>query len=107
MHEILERSSASLSSPDLGPGQPRQPGGRSGRGGAFWSDGRQPGADEHEWGVGVVGLGNRGHREVADHCWSEDEAVGGASELEVPELLALDDMTSGLDARVDDTGADL
>ena len=107
MQEILERSNASLSSPDLGPAQPRQPGGQVRPRGSLQSDGRQAGADAHERGVGVAGLGDRGHREVADHSWSEDEAVGGASELEVPELLALDDMTSGLDARVDDTGADL
>src|SRR5674476_948823 len=97
----------SLSSRDLWLAQARQPGGQVRPRGSLRSDSRQAGADEHERGVEVVGLGDRGHREVADHSWSEDEAVGGASELEVPELLALDDMTSGLDARVDDTGADL
>ena len=77
MQEILERSNPSLSSPDLGPAQPRQVRPR----GSLRSDGRQAGADEHERGVGVVWLGDCGHREVAYHSWSEDEAVGGASEL--------------------------
>jgi hypothetical protein len=43
---------------------------------------------------------------AADHPSSEDEAVGGAPELEVTEFLAVDDMVSGFDARVDETGAD-
>ncbi len=75
--------------------------------GSFRSDGRQSRSDEHDRGIGVVGLGDRCHGEVADHSWSKDEAVGGASELEVPELVALGDMASGFDARVDETGADL
>jgi hypothetical protein len=54
-----------------------------------------------------MGLGDRGHGEVADHSWSEDEAMGGASELEVSELVALGDMVPRLDTRVDETGTDL
>jgi hypothetical protein len=61
-----------------------EPGGESDRGRHLGSDGRQTGADEHERGVGVVGLGDCGHREFADHSWSKNEAMGGAAELEVP-----------------------
>jgi hypothetical protein len=77
------------------------------RGRWLGSDASQSRAHAYERSVGVVWLGNRRHREVADHFWSEYETVGGTSKLEVTEFLAFDDMASGLDALVDDTRADL
>jgi hypothetical protein len=73
----------------------------------FPSGDRQAGADEDEWGVGVVRLRNCSQREVIDHSWSEDETMGGTSELEVPEFLTFGDMVSRFDARTYETRTDL
>lgn len=64
----------------------------------------QLGADQHQRGVGVVRLGDGGQAEVGDDARAEHEAVGRPAELEVAELVAFADMTSGRDVGADHAG---
>src|SRR5438045_3487333 len=63
--------------------------------------GGQLGADTYQAGMGIVRLGDGLQAEVGDRPWAEDEAVGGAAELEVTELLAFADVVARPDVRSD------